>query len=268
MSSNSEIILNYKGIKKSIKIPENLSQLKSIFLNLFNEDKNKHFSFSYLSKIDKNTNLAEIKSKVINVDLLIDDKNHNENDIENDLNKYKKEYQKLHEKIKFLQEQLKEYEKKNDNLENGILHLKVDYEKTLIEDKNIAKIFLSFKSINEIIYLIYSNKANSMIFYDINNNQKINEIKNAHNSEIEKISHYFDNLNKRDIIMSIGQERDIKLWDIKSFECIKIIKNIYEEGTLIACFYKDCNQPYIITGCDKNNTSINIRNRIILQLYR
>ena len=256
MSNNSEIILNYKGIKKSIKIPENLSQLKSIFLNLFNEDKNKHFSFSYLSKIDKNTNLAEIKSKVINVDLLIDDKNHNENDIENDLNKYKKEYQKLHEKIKFLQEQLKEYEKKNDNLENGILHLKVDYEKTLIEDKNIAKIFLSFKSINEIIYLIYSNKANSMIFYDINNNQKINEIKNAHNSEIEKISHYFDNLNKRDIIMSIGKERDIKLWDIKSFECIKIFKNIYEEGTLIACFYKDCNQPYIITGCDKNNTSI------------
>ena len=130
MSSNSEIILNYKGVKKSIKIPENLSQLKSIFLNLFNEDKNKHFSFSYLSKIDKNTNLAEIKSKIINVDLLIDDKNHNENDIENDLNKYKKEYQKLHEKIKFLQEQLKEYEKKNDNLENGILHLKVDYEKT------------------------------------------------------------------------------------------------------------------------------------------
>ena len=279
MSNNNDIILNYKGIKKPIKIPENYTQLENIFFKLFNEDKNKVFSFSYLSNIDKNTNFSEIKSKIINVDLL-NNKNNNgkyENDlnkknnnlninIENDLNKLKKEYQKLKEKSKLLQEQIKEYEKKIDNLENGFLHLKVDYEKTLIEEKNIALLFLSFKSINGITYLIYSNKDNSMIYYDINNNQKINEIKNPHNSKITKISHCFDNLNKRDIIMSIGDENDIKLWDFRSFECIHIFKNIYEKiinknifikkGTLSACFYKDCNQSYIITGCNQNYTSI------------
>ncbi len=88
------------------------------------------------------------------------------------------------------------------------------------------------------IYLIYSNKDNSMIYYDINNNQKINEIKNPHNSIIIKISHCFDNLNKRDIIMSIGNEKDIKLWDFKSFECIHIFKNIYEKDLYQHVFLK------------------------------
>ena len=193
MSGINDIIVNYKGIKKPIKIPENFSQLENLFLMLFNEDKNKNFSFSYISKIDKNTNFSEIKSKIINVDLLNDKNNDeiydlskkNQNshlDIEKDLNKFKKDYQELQEKCKLLQEQIKEYEKKIYNIENGIKHLKVEYEKTLTEEKNIAELYSIFKSINGNTILIYSNEGNSMIYYDINNNQKITEIKNAHNS--------------------------------------------------------------------------------------
>ena len=196
MSNNHDIILNYKGIKKPIKIPENFTQLENLFFTLFNEDKNKLFSFSYLSNIDKNTNFSEIKSKIINVDLLNNNNNNekyeydlskkNQNshlNIEKDLNKFKKDYKELQEKCKLLQVQIKEYEKKIYNIENGIKHLKVEYEKTLTEKKNIAKLDSIFKSINGNIYLIYSNKDNSMIYYDINNNQKITEIKNAHNSK-------------------------------------------------------------------------------------
>ena len=53
-----------------------------------------------------------------------------------------------------------------------------------------------------------------MIYYDINNNQKITKIKNAHNSKIIKVSHCYDNLNKRDVVMSIAEKNDIKLWDL------------------------------------------------------
>ena len=58
--------------------------------------------------------------------------------------------------------------------------------------------------------------------------------------------------------MSIAEKNDIKLWDLKSFECIHIFNNIYEKGFITACFFKDNNQPYIITGCSKNHTSIKI----------
>ena len=269
MSGINDIILNYKGIKKPIKIPENFSQLENLFLMLFNEDKNKNFSFSYISKIDKNTNFSEIKSKIINVDLLNDKNNDeiydlskkNQNshlDVEKDLNKFKKDYQELQEKCKLLQVQIKEYEKKIYNIENGIKHLKVEYEKTLTEEKNIAKLDSIFKSINGNTILIYSNEGNSMIYYDINNNQKITEIKNAHNSKIIKVSHCYDNLNKRDVVMSIAEKNDIKLWDLKSFECIHIFNNIYEKGFITGCFFKDNNQSYIITGCSENYTSIKI----------
>ena len=63
MSGINDIIVNYKGIKKPIKIPENFSQLENLFLMLFNEDKNKNFSFSYISKIDKNTNFLKLNQK-------------------------------------------------------------------------------------------------------------------------------------------------------------------------------------------------------------
>ena len=36
--------------------------------------------------------------------------------------------------------------------------------------------FTVFKSINDIFVLIYTNKSNSLIFYDIIENRKINEI--------------------------------------------------------------------------------------------
>ena len=269
MSGINDIILNYKEIKKPIKIPENFSQLENLFLMLFNEDKNKNFYFSYISKIDKNINFSEIKSKIINVDLLNDKNNDeiyylskkNQNshlNIEKDLNKFKKDYKEKQEKCKLLQVQIKEYEKKIYNIENGIKHLKVEYEKTLTQEWGVAELYSIFKSINGNTILIYSNEGNSMIYYDINNNQKITKIKNAHNSKIIKVSHCYDNLNKRDVVMSIAEKNDIKLWDLKSFECIHIFNNIYEKGFITGCFFKDNNQSYIITGCNENYTSINI----------
>lgn len=52
--------------------------------------------------------------------------------------------------------------------------------------------FLIFKSINDIIYLLYSTENKSIITFDLVHNKKINEIKNAHNSHISNFKHIQD----------------------------------------------------------------------------
>ena len=108
--------------------------------------------------------------------------------------------------------------------------------------------FTVFKSINDIFYLIFSNKNKSIISYDLINNKKAIEIKKAHKNYITSFRHINDLINKRDLIISIScNDNDIKLWNVNNFECILDIKHIYIED-LTACFLNYSNQIYIITG--------------------
>ena len=67
--------------------------------------------------------------------------------------------------------------------------------------------FCVFKSINDILSLIYSNRKKSIISFDIINNQKINEIKNAHLYYIVDLIHFFDKINNRDLILSLSGKK-------------------------------------------------------------
>ncbi len=81
--------------------------------------------------------------------------------------------------------------------------------------------FVVFKSIDNRIYLIYSNNNKSIISYDIKNKKKINEIKNAHNRNITSYKYILDNINKRDLVLSVSEnDNNIKLWNIKIWECL------------------------------------------------
>ena len=110
--------------------------------------------------------------------------------------------------------------------------------------------FISFKSINDILYLIYANKRIDIIFYNIIDNKKINEIKKAHNHYITNFRHYYDIFNKRDLVMSISaKDNNIKIWNINNLEFLINIKNINKNGYLnSACFLKDNNEIYIVTS--------------------
>ena len=72
-------------------------------------------------------------------------------------------------------------------------------------------------------YLIYINNFNSIIFYDLLDNTKVIQIKRAHYGRITYISHYSDNINKRDLFISYSD--DIKLWNIQKMECLFVIDN-------------------------------------------
>ena len=115
---------------------------------------------------------------------------------------------------------------------------------------NTNNTFCVFKSISDLYFLIYTNKNNSIISFDLNANQKVNEIKNAHKSDITYYRHYIDKINKRDLIISISSyDNNIKLWNINNLECLLNLKRIYQSGTLIsACFFSYLNDIYIISS--------------------
>ena len=110
--------------------------------------------------------------------------------------------------------------------------------------------FCVFTSINNILYLIYSNENNSIISYNLIDNKKINIIRNAHDKYICSFRHFLDNIKMRDLIMSISSDdNNIKLWNIINLELILNIQSIYNNGALYsACFLNNNNQNYIITS--------------------
>ena len=109
--------------------------------------------------------------------------------------------------------------------------------------------FIVFKSLNDIIYLIYTNINKSIISFNLINQKKICEIKNAHNIYITNFRYYLDKINKSDLIISISLKgNDIKLWNVYNFNCLLFIENINKFGNLLsACFLNDNNQIYILT---------------------
>ena len=145
---------------------------------------------------------------------------------------------------------------KNNNNESDLNPKDIVFFSNLVNDSYskywLIDKFTVFKSINDILYLIYANKNKSIISYNIIDNKKINEIKNAHDKYITNFRYYMDYINNRDLIISISSnDNNIKLWNITNFELILNIKKIYDTGYLqSACFLNNNNQNYIITSND------------------
>ena len=112
---------------------------------------------------------------------------------------------------------------------------------------DISNTFLAFKSVNDIFYLIYSNFSKSIICFDLVKQMIIAEIKSFINEDyITNFRHYLDEINKRDLIMTIYfKNNKIRLWNVYNFECILQIQNINNNGFLFsACFINEKNNNY------------------------
>ena len=149
--------------------------------------------------------------------------------------------------------------KKNENIidseillknENNLkFYLKSDFIKDSYACHTLPNTFTIFKSINDLLYLIYSTETNSIICYDLNKEKKYTEIKNAHEDWCVNLRHYLDTINKRDIIISLFGIDNLKLWDAKNFECIIYLSNINKVGLLYSAYLlRDNNINYIITS--------------------
>ena len=109
---------------------------------------------------------------------------------------------------------------------------------------NLDNAYKKFKSINNKYYLVYTNENKFLKFYDLNEQNIIKEIKNYHNEYITNIRHYLDKKIKRDLIMSIpNQDNNIRIWDVKCWDCILDITQANDYGYLFStCFLFDNNQ--------------------------
>ena len=122
----------------------------------------------------------------------------------------------------------------------------------LVNDINKKSKFIIFKSINNILYLLYYNLNNSIICFDLTQEKVICEIKNYIKGEenIINIKHFFDCQNKTDIISIIYEKENIlKLLNTNNWECICTIDKIYKYGYLNSvCILNKNNENYIITS--------------------
>ena len=113
----------------------------------------------------------------------------------------------------------------------------------------LDNIFTVFNSFNDILTIVYATKDKSIVSFDLIRNVKINSIKGAHKELITNIRHTQDISNKRDLLLTISYDSNIKLWDYNNLECLTDIVDIYKSGYLFsACFLKDRDIFYIITS--------------------
>ena len=113
---------------------------------------------------------------------------------------------------------------------------------------SLDNVFITFKSKSDILYIIFSNLKKSIIAYDLNILKIVTEIKNAHKDYIDNFRYAYDVQNKRDIILSLSSgDNNIKIWDVKNWNCLNSII-LYKIGIILsACFLCDKNFNYIIT---------------------
>ena len=271
----NEIIIKYKNYKFQLNSNDlsiltklefnSISQAYEFIIDSFEENRiiikdiiNKKL-ISLLLTYDNGNN---IKDNFFEMNLLYKKQNENlnkitKNEFKNIYVEFKAEINNLKNEIKALKNQLKTF----NNNENKDINTKcemdvkdITYSKDLTKDSyvfnNLDNSFCSFKSINNIYYLIYVNMYNSLISYDLIDNKKIIEIKNAHSKYITNLRHYLDKLNKRDLIMSISNnDNNIILWNVNNWECLLNFKNIIKNRDLYsACFFNVNNVNYIITS--------------------
>ena len=109
--------------------------------------------------------------------------------------------------------------------------------------------FCTFKSKDDIIYLVFVNGKYDIIFYNIIDEKKVIEIV-IHDDNILELKYLFDEYNNRDLLFSISDKK-LKLWDINNFKCLFDLKENYSNFSHLG-FLKENNERYIIIVSHKN----------------
>ena len=162
----------------------------------------------------------------------------------------------------------------NNKLKNQIESLKINEDNPIdigflseitnnsFSSINIDNTFTIFQSIKDILYLVYSTINKSIICYDLNEQKIIKELKNYHNEYITNFRYYLEEINNRDLLISISQKDNNKrLWDVNNWECFLNIPHANKNGILYSsCFLYDNYESYIISSnCDWDENSENIK---------
>ena len=117
---------------------------------------------------------------------------------------------------------------------------------------NIFTVFTSYYY--NIAYIIYTSYNKSIICYDLIENKKLIKIIQAHNKSITNFRHIADEINERDLILSLSNDdNNVKIWNFNNWQCILDLKNAYKIGKIYSsCFLNYKNNIYIIVSNNNN----------------
>ena len=222
----------------SSKFSENNAYIKSILnkkyllLSIYDKKINQDIDLKLLYQEEiPNSSLSEL---INNYNLLLSD------------------FQKLKEEM---------YENKTKNLNNEEIYknpknidFSIDIVKNSFASYSYEDSFIVFKSLDDILQLVYATKEKSIISYDINNRRNIFSQSKAHKHFITNFKYIFDEAEHKDIIMSVSKkDNNIKIWNANDWKLIRDISNVNQNNFLYsACFLKDNNNIFILTSNGKN----------------
>lgn len=126
---------------------------------------------------------------------------------------------------------------------------------------NSFALYTSSKEDNHLI-MVFPTSQNSLEFFDFSAESLIKSIPNAHNSVISCVRHYFCKNLEADLIMSGSVfDRQIKIWNAETFNCILRINEAHQTGYMYSvCMIIDNKkkQNFIVSSCDSNKESLKL----------
>ena len=241
---SSLIWYNFTTIDEMYRFIINSFNKNKVFINDIESNKNlKLFIKMNIMNTEENVELV-LKYDIKNKDFDYIELNKNYNKLINEINELKNEINKLKNEV----DSLKSYCKKHKSpIEIESLS---ELTKNSYSDDVSDNTFTVFETIQNDLYLIFSNKMKSIICYDLKEQNILIEVKNCHNEYITNFRHILDYKNQRDLIISISYtDKNVKLWDTIKWECILNLSNIYSNGYLYsACLLNDNDNIYILTS--------------------
>ena len=118
--------------------------------------------------------------------------------------------------------------------------------------------FIIFTSpCNNIQYLIFITKNNSIISYNLDTNIILSEIKEFQSQNIMRLDYIFDKKNKRDLLMAYCLLNCIIIYDIRNWNIIISLEKVNDFGVLnSACFLFDKRDEEIFIITSNDNYSV------------
>ena len=265
------ICLNYNDdnnidSNKDINIKSEILDVKNIVKEIYKLIKNDLF-IQYLVNNQYNKNFKYEISNINNFEIKNSPKEElKENDEENIIS--------FEPKLNLQVENNSEIDLKEESLSVSIEdeNNEMDSVNNLIFSKELAKDSYAYDELdntfalinknNNQFYMAYATNNNSIITYDLNYENQIFELPNAHKNSITNLRHYSDKINNKDLVLSISDlDNSLKIWDFDNWKCLVHIENENKEVSLdSAVIFEDNKENLIITSynIDKDEEPDNI----------
>ena len=217
--------------------------------NELNIEKGMNYLNENIDSKEKNLIKKENTKKDENPEVNINSENNNESPNEADNNKNNNEITKA-TSSEISQTQI------NIQIPENTFMTSIDIIKKNYCMYDLDNSFSIFKLKNGHLYIVYP-LLNSFLCFDLIDEVLISTIKNAHDFYVLNFRYLYDSFTKRDLIQTIsGEDNNLKLWDVETWECLIDI-NANQFGIMFsACFlYDDIEkQNFLVSSnCTGNN---------------